>query len=376
MPKLIVILLFAVMGQAAPTEKESEPKPPGEEVKFNDLLDESKKLGPWEKNAPLEAQAINQFFDRNGWTGPEDQFARDLVLQVNQVPPWNQQERQDIFMNALSSRYSLSSDQQRRLNRGMQRETMRLTLNHFKEIAPIAMEAVKTRASGQPFTSEQVARWSTVMRPIAEEGREAIERVGRELARDMNAQQKDLLSRDLKAFARRHRNVTEQMVKWQNGQWKAEDWGLDRDPIQSGQGNPAGGGDEDKALAEAREAALRSKAGNPQQTPGAMQPVLDNEWTRYLKDFAARHEFTAAQKVSAEGILQDLLKRAHAWREANKETITAAEARVRANRDPTRTAKLSAELEQLTSPLRQMFDELKARLDALLTAEQRSRAGK
>lgn len=385
--RLLTIVTCCLLQQAPPDDPAAPAgEQPPAQPKFREILDESKKLGPWEQNAPLEAEAIGQVFDRNGWNAPEDQFARDLVLRVNRIPPWNQQERQEMFIGALAERYTLSSDQQRRLNRSMQRESLRMTLNHFSQIAPIAMEAVKTRAAGQPFSSEQVARWTTVIRPIAEEGREAIERVSRELARDMNPEQKAALDKDLRALIRRHRTVTQQMVKWENGEWKAEDWGLDRDPIQSGQRQGAASAPaEDSELAAAKAAAQRSlrgggggaeASGNDNGAAARMAPpAAEHEWARYVREFAARNEFTNSQRVSAQGILKDMLTRAQHWREANRPRIAAVEARIRANGDPAGIAKLSAELDQLNAPLRAMFEELKGRIEALLTAEQRGKAG-
>lgn len=98
-------------------------------------------------------------------------------------------------------------------------------------------------------------------------------------------------------------------------------------------------------------------------------PVAEHPWEKYVSEFAARHALTATQQASASAILRDVRSRASQIEVANAGKIAA-------------TAELSdaklreAKLKELNAPIEKLFEELKIRLDGLLTAEQRAKAPK
>lgn len=369
--KLVVMLVALSLAQADPPGAEEPSQPdPGHDVR--NLLEETKKLGPWEENAAMERDAIQRVFERNGWNSEADQFALSLVTQVNEIPPWQQAERMDVFFDALKGRYDLTPDQTRHLSRMIQRETLRFTINHAADLAPIAMEAIRTRSAGQPYSSEQIAEWCRKFRPIAEEARESVERVCRELSKNLTPEQKTKLNADLNALIRRHNGIMTQMVRWEQGEWNPEDWGMENDPIQRGERLTPEAQAEIRAREAARAAARRPAASQP--APVDVSPTTEHEWVRYVREFVTRNECTDAQKTSAQSILQELLTRSERYRKTSSKQIDSVRAQMSAAKSPAERDKLKAELDRLEAPLKAMFDELKSRLEALLTAEQRTRA--
>lgn len=383
MIKTLACVLAIWCAQAKPeleVEKTDAPPP-----QLNDLMEASKQLGEgqWDGHAQLEMRAMERVFDRQGWKSEEDRFAMQVVQRVNAIPPWNQADRQNAFLDALTERYKFNSDQRRQINRIMQRETMRFTINHFKDIAPIALDAIKTRASGQPYSAEQIAEWSKTLSPLAEQAREAFERSVRELSKDMTEEQKAVLKRDVSAVLRRHKAFASQMKDWEKGEWKPEDWGLDGDPIQSGAKENASSAKvasdaSELDLARAREAAIKSAAEGNRSDGGRMGNInadgrllQENEWERYVREFCDRHACTDPQRKSAQGVLRELLTRARDWRAANGQRIEEARAKLGKAQSADQQKPLREQLETMEKPLSNMFEELKRRLDALLTAEQR-----
>jgi hypothetical protein len=378
------------LAQAEAPDAQPEESQPAKPPTFNEILSEAQNMGPWEENAALESQAFDEFFTRNGWAGPEHDFARDLIHHVNQIPPWDQQARQNAFLDVVQERLTLTPDQRRLLNRRMQQESFRMTINNFVKVAPTALEVIKTRASGKPFTSEQVARWTKVFRPIAEEARESIERVSRDLARTMDESQRAILKKDLDAFVERHRDVTGQMLRWEKGEWEAADWGLTNDPIQRGERlspeeRAALGLDDDQSemdadtetaqlMAAAEAARAVPLAGQAENAAAAAATSDEHAWARYVREFCARHDCTDEQKKSAEGILKDMLSRAERWRVSTEKKRESLKAQLAEAGNPDDKTALNDKLAEAEAPLKRMFEELKKRLDVLLTAEQRSRA--
>lgn len=370
--RLVMLMVALSMAQQAPpATEEPPPADPGNDVR--NLLEETRKLGPWEDNAALERDAIERVFERNGWNSEADQFALSLVNQVNQIPPWQQAERMDAFFDALKGRYELTPDQTRQLSRMIQRETLRFTINHAADLAPIAMDAIRTRSAGQPYSPEQIAEWSRKFRPIAEEARESVERVCRELSKNLTPEQKNKLNTDLNALIRRHNGIMTQMVRWEQGQWNPEDWGMEEDPIQRGDRLTPEAQAEIRAREAGRAAAARQSAAS-QPAPVDVTPTSEHEWVRYVREFVTRNECTDAQKTSAQSILQELLTRSERYRKASSKQIDSVRAQMAAAKAPAEREKLKAELDRLEAPLKAMFEELKSRLEALLTAEQRTRA--
>ncbi len=332
---------------------------------FEEMLRQTEALGPWDRQAALNAEATDLFFDRQGWTSEPDRFARSVLRDVDRIPPWRQQERMNVFTSALQQRYQLSEHQKQLVGRGFEAETWKLTTAHFRRMAPIAMEALGTRAAGKPFTAEQVARWSQNLRPVLDDGRAAIERVAQRLSDTMSPEQRKLLTRDVEAFVRRHQDVQKAVERWARGEWDPTQWGLDNDPAHAAL----------VAEKRAKDAAREALRQRPPAETGAAAARPDDEstWERYVREFCAANGLDAVQTKSARAILADLVARAKDLRRARAEQIAALERSLAAETDPSRRQARQTELSELLAPISEMFDELKARLDDLLTAEQRGR---
>ncbi len=96
---------------------------------------------------------------------------------------------------------------------------------------------------------------------------------------------------------------------------------------------------------------------------------LPDEWELYVQQFTKRCELTSTQANAAMSILKDLRTRAVQIEQFNKDRIAAAEQ----IKDP---AARRARLKELRAPISRLFDELKKRLDGLLTAAQRAKQHK
>jgi hypothetical protein len=98
----------------------------------------------------------------------------------------------------------------------------------------------------------------------------------------------------------------------------------------------------------------------------ARTPRKPHPWEEYVRRFIKRTDVTEAQSTAAMSILKDVQKRASQIEKASTDKITAAKKiKDKAGR--------KARLEELKKPIDRLFDELKKRLDGLLTASQRAK---
>lgn len=112
--------------------------------------------------------------------------------------------------------------------------------------------------------------------------------------------------------------------------------------------------------------ALDRRPAPPQPLPAA-PPIA--EWTHEMMKVARKYEFSAEQTQAAQGILENCKGRADAWRESNQADYD------RARGIPDAEARSRA-LRELDKPLDKLFDEMKRRVDAIASVEQKQRAAR
>lgn len=333
----------------------------GEKLKeAEDLVKTTKAMG-WDRQYQVMEQATDEMFRQNGWNSEPDQFARNLLREVGQIPPWQARERQEIFLNGLQGRLRLTHDQRILLNNEMQRESMALMARHFKDIVPVVLEVAKTRASDQPFTPEQVQRWSSSLEPMLNDSLETVKKLTQRLERTMTEEQRRILKRDMDALLKRHRDVEKMVVKWKKGEWSPADWGLQNDPIHAG---------------VMQEIAQRSGA-NASTDQNWKDPSFANnesEWERYVRWFCDYFECDASQRTKSNAILKTAKQEAIRYRESRRDVIAQYEARIAAEKNPAAKSTLTAELNKNLAPIGELFERMKDRLAAdVLTSAQRAR---
>jgi len=329
---------------------------------------EAKDSGLWEKDTNIREQATDHFFQQHGWTSEPDLFAREVLREVETVPPWDQHKRQEIFINSLGRRFDLSQSQKELLDKSIQSEGMAISRRHFKETLPIVLEVIKTRAGGKPFTPEQVAKWSKTLEPMLEEARQAVDRVTKKLSETMTPAQRERLERDLAALMKRHGDVVKAMHKWKQGKWDPTDWGLQNDPVHAGLVA-------DIRTQEAwRLAELEGKLAKEKDLKSRINARNEDEWERYVRLFCLKYGCDDRQIKSAYGALADVKKQAASYRQSRGKDIDAVIAQIEDAADAKAREPLVAKRDKLLEPIGKLFEQLCQRLDAqVLNSEQRAR---
>jgi hypothetical protein len=324
-------------------------------------------IGSWDQQYVVIDQATSNVFKQQGWASEPDQYAQSLMRDIGRIPPWKPQERQEAFMNALQSRYNLTPDQRSGMNSEIQREALMVTAKHFKEILPVAMEVVKTRAAGEPFSAEQVQRWSAAIKPIMADSLESMKRVTDSVKKTMTPEQQRQLDADVNALVKRHHDVTEMVKRWEQGGWNPTDWGLQDDPIHAG-------AMADYIRSNAEKNALVDAANLNQAPLGGVNPTDEFAWDRYVKLFCAKYDCTEAQRTAAQGILKSSKQEAVSIRNARRDQITRCEQLLQKADTPEGRKAQQNEMQRLLSPIGDIFNRMKTRLwEQILTTEQRQK---
>lgn len=365
---LSVAALSAVAACCSIAAAQAVKLPDDQAKQVEEAMEVAKQIGPWENQIPLIEDAADNIFQQQGWNSPEDQFARTVMRDVGRIPPWDPVARQDAFLNAVQSRWSLSHDQRSQLDTTVQREAMMMTLKHFKDVLPVMVDITRARASNQPFTPEQVQQWVTRLRPLIDESGQAIQRVTQQLDRTMTDDQRKQMQADLAAFNRRHSDVTKLVQKWQSGQWTPTDWGLQNDPVHA----PVMA---QYASRDANRDSLVAQAQLKQPMDDKRFATDETEWDKYVRQFCQTYRCDESQINQAAGILKNSKTEAINYRNGRKSDIEKLQQLLASATNPTARASHQADLDRLLRPINDLFERLKKQLTALLTTQQREQFG-
>ena len=279
------------------------------------------------------------------------------MREVSAIPPWEFARRLDFVTKEIAVRYCLPEEQAVRLKEVITLEAAGLMGRHAGALLEIAGDALGTRARGEPFTPEQVARWVERSGPLRADMDRATERLALQFEGMLTEGGRHLLEADLAAYRKRAKDLERASLQWAQGEWTPRSWGLHRHPD----------------FAEAYREAVPERGGIhvPQaETAIAPDPPPDDTtwrsyepatWYAYVRESQRRFGLNPGQMTTAESIHDELVERATVYLARRREELGAVANRERATHEG-------------YAPVRSLFGELQARLDALPTTSQRDRA--
>ena len=309
----------------------------------------------WDAEHPNIQRSITNIWSNNDWNDEADLFARDVATEVTAIPPWQMADRLELMTKRVAARYDFTPEQRSRFQAALLREAGGFLLRHATDLLAYSQEAVETRANGQPFSAEQVARWAKEYRPVMDDVRVTIERFIGRMEPDLTPRQRKLLQRDHASYEKRRRTIDEAMGEWAKGKWEPAQWGLEDDPIQTGKRESQKPDDPSRRIKPLQDRTQKNRAKVVIPKWVDYDPTT---WFAYVLEVEKRYRLDAGQMGTAESIHAELLERASAYQTSHAAELAAVA--------PAQRAKAEA-----YERVRDIFRELQARLDAIPTTSQR-----
>ncbi|MFQ5807582.1 MAG: hypothetical protein ACE5I3_14135 [Phycisphaerae bacterium] len=348
------------------------------------LIRATEELGNWDEHYEYMLDATERVFERNNWNSESDLFSLEMVREVGQIPPWNTWARLDKALEMVGDRYLLDEGQMASLQGHAIKLNVDLFTRHSDRIMQYAVEAVQTRAAGEPFTPEQVARWTKLAEPVFEDARKSVNAMAEDFMEELDPEQRELVQRDLGAANRRMSDIERLGQKWKRGEWDPHDWGMEDDPIQNrwarGPESPATGEAEappesPPARAAPQPAGVAEANARPRERAAPVQaPKADDPWAKYVRAFIRKYHLNDEQQQRAWLVYRDTKERDKVFERRHERRIKALRAKAGDSNDDRSQAVLREQNEKRRSESERLFSLLKRRLERLPTRAQRKNA--
>lgn len=340
------------------------------------LIRATQSLGDWDEHYEYILDATDRVFERNGWDSESDFFSLEMVREVGKIPPWRTFERFDKALGMIGDRYLLDDDQLAVLQSKVLQMNLDLFSRHSDRIMEYAMEAIETRSAGEPFTPEQIARWTELAEPVFLDVRRAMNEGTQEFMKELDPEQRELMQRDLDAANRRLLDVDRMAQRWKKGEWDPHDWGMEDDPIQNPgalrQSSSEAEIEPEPGTASEPEAAATQAESRP--SVPELEPPADDAWAKYVRAFIRKYHLNAEQQQRAWLVYRDSKERDEVFLKRYDRQMKSLREKAAADPGEARQAAVRDRTEQREREVKRLFGQLKRRLERLPTRAQRKGA--
>jgi hypothetical protein len=289
----------------------------------------------------------------------------------------------DRIGDEASERYGLDESQRAYIrDRGKKIFTTFFT-QHRGTLDPLVTDVMALSVERKVPTTQWVVDRATEMKPVLQALEKEMDAAYRDLYVRLRPNQRDKLRKDYLVLKLGCALTRGKLRTWSSGGFNQQEWykpfitPFDKQQKIVQEGKVAGlkvqSPPEVSAAAEARIGSQhQSLLDDPkEQTDDAGRKYVPlSRWQSYTKQFIRRHKLNEGQKTSAMAILKETEERASAYRKSHAKELSRLNKSIR-NAKGESKLRLQAKLDDLESPLREMFEEFQTRLNELLETKQR-----
>ena len=261
------------------------------------------------------------------------------------------------WVDEISIEYKLDDDQSTRALDSAFSRWPKFLEDNRSQIQPVINEFIEMRLEMEPPSKERVQEWATRADNVLGLFRTELEGATNDLREVLNPLQKAQFERQMLEFGVGMMAAQAKLKQWKGGDFsEREFW----DPPSSEH--------------HRRRAKRRAEQGEPPPEPVDQVTAELEAWDRYVERFVRIYDLDEAQQDSARSCLKELKQRAISYRDGKRDRIAKLESRIeRLSEDGNEEelAEIKKELTEIYGPIDDMFQELKSRLEAALTAQQR-----
>jgi len=249
----------------------------------------------------------------------------------------------------LRNQYELTDRQTDQLEQQMTARWPEWLERNRRALQPVLNEMIEIRLSPEPPDPAYVADLADRVLPVFADFRDTLDQGNQQFRRILTPTQQTKFDTQRLAFAVAMDVAEQRLKRWQRGQFEPHE--LWSEPGQR----------------RRRRRTETAPATQPQTRQA--HPPLGN-WQAYVESFVTRYRLSESQAQSARSILDEVRSRAEKSRDSTAEQLKAVERHLE-DASPQNREQLQQQRRILLRPIAKLFDELKQRLDSLLTAAQR-----
>jgi len=272
---------------------------------------------------------------------------------------WPTDKMIEMACDQIGRRYNLTPEQDEYTRALMSQRVKRFLGTYEGEIRSLLKEAWTLRLKGDTPTTETAKTWADRAAPIFEAAKKEILEGNQEWREVLNEQQQQIHDVDMRVMDANFRVTSQRLDRWRGGGFdEARDW--------------------------ARGGFMGAIAGPPSSTtqpprlpraPG-LPRMQEDYWQQYVERFIQNYKLEESQTRPPRSTLSEGKQRAKEYRQGRKEQFEKADKKYREalaatprNLDSIRQAR--REVSELNRPIKELFRELRDRLDGIPTAAQK-----
>lgn len=279
---------------------------------------------------------------------------------------WPSERQMELLMlrwvDEGTSQYELDEHQLKQMREGVLERWPEFFAENRAQIQPVLNEWIEMRLEMEPPTSERVQAWSEKAEPIFEGFVTEFEEGAREFRAVLKPMQRAKFELEMLQFGVGMQVARAKLKQWKEGKYEEQEFW-----------------DPPRAERRRRRAARQVQQSEGTEAKAVREDQVAHElerWDRYVAEFIDAYALDESQQSTANSLLNELKERAIAHRDRNRDRIIKLEERIAAGREgEEEAAEIKRLLVELYGPIDDMFTELKTRLDALPTTDQRARVG-
>ena len=261
----------------------------------------------------------------------------------------------------VANEYELGEEQTQALEEMMLRRWPKWMKQNRRLIQPVVNEFMENRIAPEPPSPEQISKWAGRALKAFGSARDELREAQDEFRRTLSPSQKMRFDVDVTKM-NVGMEVFEQKIKtWQEGQYATREF-WDR-PHWMPKETTNGKASPDPS----------AKGGGTELAGTEPQTVPLDRWESFVADYIRRYSFDQEQTTSAWSIMGDLRAQAEAHKDRHREEYEQIEQRVAQAKDGDRRNWVDRR-KFLDNRIDRLFEELKDRLERLLTDAQRNSA--
>ena len=268
------------------------------------------------------------------------------------------------WADGMTNSYDLEDQQRAKIRQNVLDRWQPFLAENQDALKPLINEFLEMRLDIEPPKKEAVQDWAQRMAPVFDKVRTQLLEGSNDFRGELTAMQRIKFELDMAKLSVGLKFADQMLQNWGAGK-------IDEDDIWESPDF------ERSKRRRARRRARRDAIGEMAAKEATYETVDQigaevGTWEQYVRDFASTYQFDGGQQIAANSVLSEISRRALSHRDSRRSEIQSLEGQIEDfSGDEDEMAELKQKLITLYGPIDEMFGELKDRVGAIPTSNQR-----